>query len=415
MQKTIIGKFPPRNPQQQQQLQPRLGHGQKNLSPRENHYVIQPPEEMPAADTGNTSRNNVPNKTLLVGTFLFSVLGKKINQKQDEGICSPSKDCPCSLPTVHMISSGSLSLISHPLSALPLQFQADPEDDDYIRSTGGTSGVGISRFFGHRCSTPISETTPLSVREGKISAQASDLKTPALLLLTNGDPEDSDQPTRRRSSRFQSGSIPPPHWPPSVEEIPTVDVPICQLLADFRASLLQRMQSIFLDPSHATLRPGLEGLTSTVLTAMIGLEKTLQPLYPQRRGAFVGLAVTPAKVPTPERRVSLPFGKASESDSGTTCCSASQLDEGSHAQHSAGGLFSAPTGSPARESNERVVARKFTPQTREKAEGWDGTIGGHLDSFGKPRSAGPRAPLPGRRAALWPGEPASCRISAQRA
>ena len=40
------------------------------------------------------------------------------------------------------------------------------------------------------------------------------------------------------------------------------------------------MQSIFLDPSHATLRPGLEGLTSTVLTAMIGLEKTLQPLYP---------------------------------------------------------------------------------------------------------------------------------------
>jgi hypothetical protein len=31
-------------------------------------------------------------------------------------------------------------------------------------STGGTSGVGISRFFGHGCSTPISETTPLSVR-----------------------------------------------------------------------------------------------------------------------------------------------------------------------------------------------------------------------------------------------------------
>ena len=29
--------------------------------------------EMPI--TGNTSRNNVPNKTLLVGTFLFSVLG----------------------------------------------------------------------------------------------------------------------------------------------------------------------------------------------------------------------------------------------------------------------------------------------------------------------------------------------------
>ena len=65
----------------------------------------------------------------------------------------------------------------------------------------------------------LSEDSP--GREGKISAQASDLKTPALLLLTNGDPENSDQATCRRSSRFQSGSIPPPHWPPSVEGIPT--------------------------------------------------------------------------------------------------------------------------------------------------------------------------------------------------
>ena len=32
-----------------------------------------------------------------------------------------------------MISSGSLATISHPLSALPLQFQADPEDDNYTR------------------------------------------------------------------------------------------------------------------------------------------------------------------------------------------------------------------------------------------------------------------------------------------
>ncbi len=111
MQKTIIGKFPPRNPQQQQ-LQPRHGHGQNNLSPRESHYVILPPEEIPAADPLPIS---------------------KINQEQDEGIRSPSKDGPYSLPTVHMISSGSLSSISHPLSALPLQFQADPEDDDYTR------------------------------------------------------------------------------------------------------------------------------------------------------------------------------------------------------------------------------------------------------------------------------------------
>ena len=276
MQKTIIGKFPPRNPQQQQQLQPRHGHGQNNLSPRESHYVILPPEEMPAADPLPIS---------------------KINQEQDEGICSLSKDEPCSPPTAHMISSGSLSLISHPLSALPLQFQADPEDDDYTREakeqaaweaaalmeaeaalvSPGSSAMDVQHQSAKR---PRSLTEDSPGREEKISAQASDLETPALLLLTNGDPEDSDQATRRRSSRFQSGSIPPPHWPPSVEGSSTVDVPICQHLADFRASLLRRMQSIFLDPCHATLRPGLEGLTSTVLTALIGLEKTLQPLYP---------------------------------------------------------------------------------------------------------------------------------------
>ena len=52
-------------------------------------------------------------------------------------------------------------------------------------------------------------------------------------------------------------------------------IPICQLIADFRASLHRRMQSVFSSPSHATLHPGLEGLTSTVLIALIGLEKTL--------------------------------------------------------------------------------------------------------------------------------------------
>ena len=166
----------------------------------------------------------------------------------------------------------------------------------------------------------LSENSP--GREGKISAQASDLKTPALLLLTNGDPEDSDQPTRRRSSRFQSGSIPPPHWPPSVEEgIPTVDVPICQLLADFRASLLRRMQSIILNPCHATLRPGLDrGLDLHGSYRPDWTREDPATAVPPRGCAFVGPAVS-----SPERHVSwgpLPFGKASESDSGTACGSA---------------------------------------------------------------------------------------------
>ena len=168
---------------------------------------------------------------------------------------------------------------------------------------------------------PRSLTEDSPGREEKISAQASDLETPALLLLTNGDPEvmqysaantpiaglespppqDFDQATCRRPSRFQSGSIPLPHWPPSVVGIPTVDVPICQLLADFRASLHQRMQSIFLNPSDATLRPGLEGLTSTALIALIGLEKTLHlppppPQSPPLSAASPGV-LSPSKKP----------------------------------------------------------------------------------------------------------------------
>ncbi len=66
-----------------------------------------------------------------------------------------------------------------------------------------------------------------------------------------------------------------------MEGIPIVEIPICQFLADFRASLSLKMQSVYSSPSHATLRPALEGgLTSTVLIALVGLEKNLQqPLY----------------------------------------------------------------------------------------------------------------------------------------
>ena len=96
--------------------------------------------------------------------------------------------------------------------------------------------------------------------------------------------------------------------------------------------------------------PGLEGLTSTVLIIALlnWTREDSATTVPPRRCVFVGLALPPETVSTPERRVSwspLPFGKASESDSGTACCSTSQLGEGSRAQHSAGGLFPAPTGS----------------------------------------------------------------------
>ena len=53
-----------------------------------------------------------------------------------------------------------------------------------------------------------------------------------------------------------------------------------QLIREFRASLSQKMDALSLPLSHANLRPCLEGMTSTTLTALIGLEKSLQQLGP---------------------------------------------------------------------------------------------------------------------------------------
>ena len=101
------------------------------------------------------------------------------------------------------------------------------------------------------------------------------------------------QDSSRRSSRFQSVSTTPsPHWPPLLGGIPTVEVPIRQLLTDFCASLHRRMQSVFSSPFHATLRPGLEGLTSTVLIIALPnwTREDSATTVPPRRCVFVGLA-----------------------------------------------------------------------------------------------------------------------------
>jgi hypothetical protein len=110
---------------------------------KDNHWKIPPSKSSAAATTPALSRTR-PKQSIPEGKPLCNPTSggdagggplpiSKINQEQDEGICSPSKDGPCSFPTVHMISSDSLSSISYPLSTLPLQFQADPEDDDYTR------------------------------------------------------------------------------------------------------------------------------------------------------------------------------------------------------------------------------------------------------------------------------------------
>jgi hypothetical protein len=103
-------------------------------------------------------------------------------------------------------SSGSLSSISHPLSALPLQFQVNPEDDDYTRETKEQAAWEAAAVMEAEVASTSRESSAMDVlhqsakrprsltkdsprRKGKISVQASGLVTPALLLLTNGDPE----------------------------------------------------------------------------------------------------------------------------------------------------------------------------------------------------------------------------------
>ena len=162
-----------------------------------------------------------------------------------------------------------------------------------------------------------------------------------------------------------------------------MEVPmICQLIANFCKNL--RMQFIFSNPSHATHRPG---LVSTILTALIGLEKTLQPLCSVGRSPSSDSYTQRAALST--HRVSWappPFGPASESNSGTPCGSISQLDEGCRTPHPAGGLFPVLTVPPTIGSSEREIARRVTQQMREEAEeGWDGTSGDPLDSFGQPQ------------------------------
>ena len=61
--------------------------------------------------------------------------------------------------------------------------------------------------------------------------------------------------------------------PPAAEEVQA----LCQLLAGFRTSLFHGMQSILSNLSHTPLHPGLEGLVSTALTALIGLKKNALP------------------------------------------------------------------------------------------------------------------------------------------
>ena len=149
----------------------------------ESHYVIIPPEK----PVDGPTYHHLQNQSAIGRKKIFPVERRSV------------------LPLFDF-SSGSLSSISHPLSALPLQFQVDPEDDYYTRETkeqaaweaaavmeaevASTSrGSSAMDLLHQSAKRPRSLTKDSPGRERKISVQASGLVTPALLLLTNGDPE----------------------------------------------------------------------------------------------------------------------------------------------------------------------------------------------------------------------------------
>ena len=194
-------------------------------------------------------------------------------------------------------------------------------------------------------------------------------------------PQDFDQAMRRRSSQFQGvSSTLPPRRPPLLEEIPAVEIiPICQFFADFCASIHLRMQSIFSSPSNAILCLDLEGLTSTVLIVLVGLEKTLQqPLYSPEGTQSPPLNAAPPEVSSP-----------SEKTASQTLGPNTVPPHAYRAQHFTGGLSPIPIEPPIIGSNERVVTCRVPHQMTDEAEEWVETRCNPFDSSGQ----------------LWPSAP----------
>ena len=142
----------------------------------------------------------------------------KINQQQERKDYSLSKDGPCS--SLLLITDRRMIFDFPPTISSAFAVPGGPEGRRlYPR---GRSGVGMSRIFvamdvQHQSSAkqPRSLTEDSPDQEGKISAQASCLETPAPLLITNGEcsiqlrprhtagllessPQDFDQATRGR-------------------------------------------------------------------------------------------------------------------------------------------------------------------------------------------------------------------------
>ena len=92
-------------------------------------------------------------------------------------------------------------------------------------------------------------------------------------------PRQPQEPRNRRQRREQElPTSPELSQPPSVDGTSTTVRQICQLIQDFRVSLALKMGDILPSTSLSALRLSLEGMSSTVIIALVGLEKSLQPL-----------------------------------------------------------------------------------------------------------------------------------------
>jgi hypothetical protein len=251
------------------------------------------------------------------------------------------------------------------------------------------------------------------MREANLDTDTSPHPTPSLHrrsrrcpgMEENGPEAAPEQPPdhrpSRRASRFQTAPTTTETVQPALEDWqPAEEVQaFCQLLVVFRTSLSQGMQSILSNLSHAPLRPGLEGLASTALTALLGLEKSLQPLCPS--SAPVDLIAPSAADPVLSRR-RISWGRShplspvaagghpyagSPALSRSSCSKSSQLGEGGGQQHS-----SFPPDGSSGQQLERVDAGPETPQSRADAADSCGVgcnLLLHLDSFGQPWSDAP--------------------------
>ena len=175
-------------------------------------------------------------------------------------------------------------------STSPNRLEKDPSAQESSRFLPGvlllTNGEALDSPRGRAKKIPAREVSPESSRAA-MEAMDESVEHDRRPATT---PEMATAPTTSSTAlqpleilqRRNVGSQTPPS--PATNVLPLAAAveaeQLRQLIREFRASLSQKMDALSLPLSHANLRPCLEGMTSTTLTALIGLEKSLQQLGP---------------------------------------------------------------------------------------------------------------------------------------